>query len=393
MYSTPTAQRIHLKTVPDTVGASEYMAAPQQFGDLFSEAATGFMVTDVRGYIVHANEAFARMVGRVSEEIPKANLSAWTHPDDQMRHQRLIQQLLSGAISGFVIEMRYLRPDGSFVWVRNSVSLVSDEQQQPGHLISISEDISDRKRAEQVLEQQEQLANVGRLTSSIIHEINNPLEAVTNLLYLARHASASSGASAYLRQAEDELRRASEITSQGLLFHRQSSSAVPTAVADVMQSVLLLFKGRLREARVEVAFIRGDAPQLMCFAGEMRQVFVNLIANAIEAMPGGGQLTIRVRRGNDWHTGEQAVRVTLGDTGVGISPETQKRMYDAFVTTKGSRGSGLGLWVTSKIVRKHQGYIRVRSRQTGKSRGTVFSLVFPCRGAHGRSPGFQSDAA
>ncbi len=369
------------------------MRAPKHFGNLFSEAATGFTITDVRGYIVHANEAFARMVGRHPEEVRKENLFAWTHPDDRARHETLLQQLLSAKIPGFVIEKRYLKPDGSSVWVRNSVSLMNDDPQRPGRVLSISEDISDLKRAEQILEQQEQMASIGRLTSSIIHEINNPLEAVTNLLYLARNASSSSEAATYLYQAEEELRRASEITSQGLQFHRQSVTAVPTNIAALVQSVLILFKGRLKEAQVEVEFEQSDAPKLLCFPGEMRQVFVNLIANAIEAMPRGGKLKIRVKRGTDWLTGERGIRITIADTGVGISRETRKHMYEAFVTTKGSQGSGLGLWVCSNIVRKHQGHIQVRSKYGSESGGTVFSLIFPYRGAHGRSANVQVEAA
>jgi PAS domain S-box-containing protein len=369
------------------------MATPLQFGDLFSEAATGFVITDIHGGVVHANGAFARMLGREPEHVLHANLFAWTHPEDRPRYDALLQQLLKAEIPGFIIEKRYLKPDGSSVWVRNSVSLMGADHEHAGQLFSICEDINDRKHAESVLERQEQMASIGKLTSSIIHEINNPLEAVTNLLYLAQHTAHADEASAYLRQAEEELRRASEITSQGLQFHRQSASPIPMNVADLVQSVLMLFKGRLKEARVEVEFTKSVVPELTCFAGEMRQVFVNLIANAIEAMPRGGRLRIRVRRGTDWRTGDSGVRVTISDNGIGISAETRKRMYDAFVTTKGAQGSGLGLWVSSNIVRKHRGRIRVRSKCDGPSTGTTFSAVFPYHGALGQTPGFQANAA
>jgi signal transduction histidine kinase len=158
-----------------------------------------------------------------------------------------------------------------------------------------------------------------------------------------------------------------------------------------MRSVLSLFKGKLRDAGVNVDFRTDDAPELTCFPGEIRQVFVNLISNAIESMRNGGQISIRVRPGTDWRGHERGVRIIIADTGEGISPGARKHIYDAFFTTKGSQGSGIGLWVTSNIVKKHQGHIHVRS--VPGVRGTVFSLVFPYRGAEGRQPGFQISAA
>ena len=369
------------------------MAGQPQLEALFACAATGFAITDVRGYIVHANDALAKIVDRSPAEIDSANLFSWTHPDDKSKHDELLQSLLAAEVNGFVIEKRYVRPDGSAVWVRNSVSMIAEAPSQPGTLVSICEDISAHKRAEELLKNQEQMANMGRLTSSIIHEINNPLEAVMNLIYLARHATAIDEATRYLAQADDELRRVAEITAHGLKFHRQSAVPEPVDMAEMIQSVLTLFKGKLREARVRLDVARDDGPQLICYAGEMRQVFVNLIANAVESMNQGGVLRVRVRPGKDWRTGEQGVRVTIADTGSGMSHATLRRIYEPFVTTKGSKGSGLGLWVTSKIVRKHQGMIRVRSKVAARQSGTVFSLVFPYRGARGQTPGFEVEAA
>jgi two-component system, sporulation sensor kinase C len=368
------------------------MAEYPTINDVFRHAATGLAITDVTGNVVDVNKAFARIVDRSPAEMHNANLFGWTHPEDQVRHGELLQQLLAAQIPGFVIEKRYLRSDGSVVWVRNSVSLLSGEPSSPGHLISICEDISDRKRAEGILKRQEQMAAVGRLTSSILHEINNPLEAVGNLIFLARQSNPAQAAD-YLKQAEEELAHASEITSQGLQFHRQSSAATSTNVVELLRSVLALFAGRLKEARVHVALATDDAPELMCFPGEIRQVFVNLISNAIDSMAKGGQLKIRVRPGTDWRTGEQGVRVTIADTGQGMSPETRKNIYQPFFTTKGSQGSGLGLWVTSNIVKKHQGCVHVRSRYATASGGTAFSLIFPYRGAQGEVAGYRVPAA
>jgi PAS domain S-box-containing protein len=369
------------------------MAAHRQIGNWFTHAATGFAVVDTHGNVIDANESLARIVDRTPAEIANANLFELTHPEDQSRHRAMLEKLLAAEIPGFVIEKRYLLRDGTSVWVRNSVSLVNDEQSASCRLICICEDISQRKRAEQVLEQQEQMAAIGRLTSSIVHEINNPLEAVLNLIFLAQRSADLSQAKPYLREAEEELGRASEITMQGLQFHRQPSSAASTNLVNILQSVLSLYKGRFKMGRVQVQLKTEDAPELMCFAGEIRQVFVNLIGNAVESMHDGGHLTIRLRPGTDWRTGDHGVRVTIADTGSGMTLETRKRMFEAFYTTKGPAGSGLGLWVTANIVRKHQGRIHVRSKRLTPSTGTVFSLIFPYAGAAGKTAGFHQPAA
>jgi PAS domain S-box-containing protein len=367
------------------------MGDPEQFGAMFAHAATGFAVTGCDGRILHANKALAGIIDRTASEINEANLFELTHPDDQSKHRKLLNQLLAAEIPGYIIEKRLMRPDGTSVWVRNSVSLVGEDRSQDGKIVHICEDITDRKRAEQILERQEQMAAIGRLTSSIVHEINNPLEAVFNLIYLARRAENQAEAGVFLKIAEEELSRASEITMQGLQFHRQSTVATSSNVVEIMRTVLVLFKGKLRGANIRVAVTNEDSPELLCFAGEVRQVFVNLISNAVESMPAGGLLTVRVRPGTDWRSGSMGVRVTVADSGSGISAETRQRMYEAFYTTKGSGGSGLGLWVTANIVRKHQGSMHVRSKR-GDGSGTVFTLVFPYRGAEGKTAGFQ-DAA
>ncbi len=369
------------------------MTQHRQIGDWFEHAATGFAVTDVCGNVVDANEALARIVDRTPAEIGAANLFALTHPEDRARHSSLLEQLLASQIPGFVIEKRYLRPDGSSVWVRNSVSMVRDDQRNSCHLISICEDLSQHKRAEQALEKQEQMAAIGRLTSSIIHEINNPLEAVLNLIFLAQRAADLESAKPFLKDAEEELGRASEITTQGLQFHRQSSYPIRANVIHIVQSVLALFKEKFRTARVGVELQTQDAPELLCFPGELRQVVLNLIGNALESMENGGRITIRARPGTDWRTGDRGVRITIADTGSGMSLETRNHMYEAFYTTKGSAGSGLGLWVTARIVRKHRGHMRVRSKRAAQSGGTVFTLVFPYAGAEGKTAGLHEHAA
>ena len=242
-------------------------------------------------------------------------------------------------------------------------------------------DASDRKRAEETLRKTEKLAATGRLAASIAHEINNPLEAITNLLYLlTAHSGLGEPARAYAVMAEHEIHRISEITQQTLRFYRQSTLPARANLGELLDSVLRLHQGRLRNLDITVDKRYDPAIDLYCFAGELRQVFANLVGNAIDAMPRGGKLTIRARRSQDWKgSGRPGIRFQVGDTGSGMAAGVEKHIFEPFFTTKEVTGTGLGLWVSSGIIAKHQGTIRVRSRVAapGRSSGTVFELFFP----------------
>jgi signal transduction histidine kinase/HAMP domain-containing protein len=242
-------------------------------------------------------------------------------------------------------------------------------------------DASDRKRSEEALRKTEKLAATGRLAASIAHEINNPLEAITNLLYLLNnHADLVEPARSYVEMAEHEVRRIAEITQQTLRFYRQSTLPARANFAELLDSVLSLHQGRLRNLGIVVEKKYDSNADLYCFAGELRQVFANLIGNAIDAMPAGGRLAVRAHRSRDWKNPNRAgVRFQVADTGSGMLPDVRKHIFEPFFTTKEATGTGLGLWVSSEIVAKHNGSIRVRSRSEkleGQS-GTIFEIFFP----------------
>jgi signal transduction histidine kinase/HAMP domain-containing protein len=242
-------------------------------------------------------------------------------------------------------------------------------------------DASDRKRSEEALRKTEKLAATGRLAASIAHEINNPLEAITNLLYLlSNHSDLVEPARSYVEMAEHEVRRIAEITQQTLRFYRQSTLPARANLSELLDSVLRLHLGKLRNLGIVVEKRYDSNTDLYCFAGELRQVFANLIGNAIDAMPSGGRLCLRARRSRDWSNPERlGVRFQVSDTGSGMPPEVRKRIFEPFFTTKEVTGTGLGLWVSSEIVVKHKGSIRVRSHSGGSGgpSGTIFELFFP----------------
>ena len=262
-------------------------------------------------------------------------------------------------------------------------------------------DTSDRKRGEEALRKTEKLAATGRLAASIAHEINNPLEAITNLLYLlSNHADLQEPARSYVEMAEHEVRRIAEITQQTLRFYRQSTLPARTNLSELLDSVLRLHQGRLRNLSITVEKRYDPDTSLYCFAGELRQVFANLIGNAIDAMPAGGRLVLRARRSRDWSEqdsrgGRLGVRFQVADTGSGMTPEVRKHIFEPFFTTKEVTGTGLGLWVSSEIVVKHKGSMRVRSHsdKLGGQSGTIFELFFPDEMEAPAAPEIESQVA
>jgi signal transduction histidine kinase len=229
---------------------------------------------------------------------------------------------------------------------------------------------------QQALMQSEKLAVTGRLAASIAHEINNPLEAVTNLLYLARTNPAVADREYYLLEAEKELARVSHITNQTLMFNRQVSGPSATDVAAVLNSVLSLYQGRLRNSNVVIEKDFEEIPTLTASGGELRQLFANLIGNSLDAMRGGGKLTLRLRNTRNNSGTPKGIRVVIADSGYGIPPAIKSRVFEPFVSTKGNTGTGLGLWLGLEIVNKHGGSIRLRSRTTAPT-GTVISISLP----------------
>ena len=237
--------------------------------------------------------------------------------------------------------------------------------------------LADNERAAAALMQNEKLAAVGRLASSMAHGINNPLEAVTNLLYLVRLRAEDPQILGWLNRADQELRRVSVIANQTLRFHRQTSKPRAISCLDLFSQTLDVYEAQLNNAGITVEKRKRANEPIECFEGDIRQVLGNIIANAIDAMPTGGRLLVRSRRATDWKTGRKGLAFTMADTGAGMDRETRRRLFEAFFSTKGIGGSGLGLWISAEIIRRHQGKIVVRSSQSKGHTGTVVTLFLP----------------
>jgi two-component system, NtrC family, sensor kinase len=235
----------------------------------------------------------------------------------------------------------------------------------------------DNRRAADALLQSEKLAAVGRLASSIAHEINNPLEAVTNLLYLCRRQAIMPDVKQWLDEAEIELRRVSAVANQKLRFQQQPLRPKAVPCGSLITSTLALYESRLQNARIIVEQRMRVNLLVECWESDICQAIGNLVANAVDAMPAGGRLVIRSRKTKDWKTGKRSLAITVADTGIGMAQQTRRSAFEPFFSTKGIGGSGLGLWINKTIMERHRGRILIRSTQRAERSGTVVVLHLP----------------
>ena len=238
---------------------------------------------------------------------------------------------------------------------------------------------SELDRTAEVLRENQKLIAIGRLTASIAHEINNPLESLTNLLYLMDvDRDSSEKWQDYLHLAQRELNRVVQISKQTLTFSRETTSPVRVHLTELVEEVLILYGRKIADKDLQVVRQYESDESVSVFPGEMRQVLSNLIANAIEAMEVNGVLIFRIRSARNWSDqGVRGIRLSVADSGAGMSPEVRSRLGEPFFTTKGQHGTGLGLWVTRSILNRYGGNLQLRSSVAAERHGTVFSIFLP----------------
>ena len=348
---------------------SQSSISARQWQTTFDSLTDGLVLADPRGIVVRTNRSLHSMLDVTPGQVEGAPLTELFQrafevslEDFLMRHQ------------GHATEMRF----GS-QWLRVRYDAVQAEPGDHSGAILLLTDITDYKKLQETLKMSERLAATGRLAHIIAHEINNPLEALANLQYLLETSpSLDENARGYLRQANAELERISHITKQILAYHRESAHPVPAAGDEVIEGVLAMFRWRMIGATVTLNTRYTATRPIYIHPGEMRQAFGNLVGNAMDAIgPAGGTLYVRCFNATHIRTGRRGVRVLVADTGSGIPATVLPEIYGAFFTTKEVKGSGIGLWLTSEIVQKHNGSIRVRSRTSGKFRGTLFDVFLP----------------
>ncbi|RPI49040.1 MAG: PAS domain S-box protein, partial [Chloroflexi bacterium] len=273
-------------------------ASEARFRTIFEDSATGIALLDFEGRIIASNPALQRMLGYSARELLAKTFDELTHPEDAPTGHALYEELLAGKRRYYYIEKRYIRRDGSVLWVRPTVSLVRRTRGGPQYAIKTVEDITEQKKAQEALVQAEKLTIAGQLGASMAHEINNPLQAVIGCLGLAEESLSEGGdAGLYLRIAREELRRAARIVAQLRDLHRRSSpeEQEPIDLNEFLEQVLVLVRKQMETLGVQVTRERVDGlPRVMAVPDRIRQVFLNIVLNAADAMPEGGHLAIEV---------------------------------------------------------------------------------------------------
>jgi len=330
---------------------------------------------DLNGIIRTWNGGAERIFGYSAEEIIGKPIFTIIPAELHADEFQIMEKLQRGERIEH-LETTRKKKSGELINVSVTISPVRDEKGRMVGCAKIARDITERKKTEEALFTSEKLASVGRMAATIAHEINNPLEAVVNLIYLARqYPDSPPGLNDFLETADDELTRVSHIVKQTLGFYRETAAPSVFRVAEVVNGMLLVYGSKIANRKIHTHI---DVPVELLVdtvLGEFRQVIANIFQNAIEAVPFGGNIHIRVSsvRGNPVN----AIRVTIADDGPGIDQADLRRIFAPFFTTKKDLGTGLGLWVSKGIVEKHGGNLKVRSNiRTGNS-WTVFSVLWP----------------
>ncbi len=387
LLSTFTRRELH--AVADTYAASLGIAENRAeeadsnrrwLETILGSITDGVIATEGNGTVSFMNGVAQNLTGWSIEEAKGAPLAEILHVINEVTREPIREPFIGIDLSEAQNSERLLlrRRDGVEIPILETSSPLLDEVGRRIGMVLVVRDLTEQRRSEAVLRSTDKLASMGRLAASVAHEIHNPLDAIANLLYLLDHSKQLDEASReHVRLASEELDRVTNISEQMLTFSRESRVPVPVKLRDLLDNVLVLYQARLTTSDIQVRKRYEQVLEVRAFPGELRQVFSNLIGNALDAMGPSGCLTLHVRPSRDWMNMERrGVRVTIADNGTGISEADRHRISEAFYTTKGEKGTGLGLWVSEGIIRKYGGELRFRS-STGERHGSVFQVFLP----------------
>lgn len=354
---------------------SSPVEARLQLAAIVDSSDDAIISKDLQGIITSWNAAATRLFGYTWDEIVGRSVLTLIPPELHSEEPEILRKVSSGErIEHY--ETRRVRKDGTMLDISLTISPIRDTSGRIVGISKIARDITDRKRAEEALIQSERLAAIGRMAAAIAHEVNNPLEAILNLTYLlSRHPSLDDEARAYTHVLLNEVVRVSEITKQTLGFYRDTSTSDQIEIGEVMESVLRLHRPVIERKAIRVSTDFRRATRMWARAADIRQVLMNLVMNALDALPSGGELKVKSSALQNGHL----VCVTIADTGTGIPMHLRDKVFEPFFSTKQAKGTGLGLWVSQSIVRKYGGTISLRTSANGHRTGTVVRVCLPFR--------------
>jgi PAS domain S-box-containing protein len=342
---------------------------------IVASADDAIVSKDLNGIVTSWNDGAQRMFGYTAEEMIGKSILQIIPEELQYEEEDILRTLRGGGRVDHY-ETKRKKKSGQLVEVSVTISPMRNEQGQVIGASKIARDISDRKRVERLMIQSEKLAATGRMAAAVAHEINNPLESIINLVYLARqNTEQNAKAFQFLVTAEEELERVSHIARQTLGFYRETGVAAEVHIRELIETVLTVYRAKLLSTGVSVDTQFNDLQRVVVSKGELLQVLSNIVANAIDAMRQGGVLGISVRK--MMRASGDGIQISIRDDGVGIKKEDLEKVFEPFFTTKGELGTGIGLWVAKQLVEKRGGQISIASSTEAGNSGSTVTIFIP----------------
>ncbi len=357
-------------------GSATASASMDLFASIVNQCEDAIISMTMDRVVTSWNKSAERIFGYTSGEMLGQPLTRLLRGDDETGLNKHLVRLQSGEQIGSYEAIRHSK-NGEQIPVCITCSPLCDTSNRVIGVAEIVREIPRSERVERIERTDERLRSMGRLASRIAHEINNPLTSVTNLLFLLQRDCLTARSAEYLSLAQREVARIGLISAQSLGIYRFSGPPALCAVADIVDEAVVLCHDRIESTGIAVRRDYCPVSIISCHREELRQVMLNVVRNALDAMPHGGTLRLRIRGRKDWMTDRNGVLITVGDTGRGMNAETRKRLFEPFFTTKDATGTGLGLWGCAHVITKYGGRILVKSNGTGARSGTVCAMFLP----------------
>jgi PAS domain S-box-containing protein len=345
-----------------------------------SSVGDAVIATDAAGLVTFLNPVAESLCGRSFGDTKGRPITAafpiFNEQTNEPVENPVAKVLAEGKVVGLANHTVLERSDGNRIPIEDSAAPIRDDRNEVIGVVLVFRDASQERKSQQMLRRAEKLAAAGRLAATMAHEINNPLEAVGNLLYIVKMSPELSPQSReHLNLAEQQLGRVSHLTRQTLGFYRESANAGDVDLSALIESVLKLYENKLRSKSVEVVQHLERTIPVPGLEGELRQLLSNLVSNAIDAMPQNGKLQISTRTSS--HQEVPGIELRVEDNGPGIPERNREHIFEPFFTTKSDVGTGLGLWVAREIAERHDGFLRLEPSEEGK--GAVFTVFLPLK--------------
>jgi PAS domain S-box-containing protein len=369
--------------------ARQLLEREEWFRSTLTSLGDAVIATDQRGCVTFLNSMAEKLMGmKLSEAHGKAIESVFpifnetTHLPVENPVKKVVER---GFIIGLANHTVLQHTDGTLTPIEDSAAPIRDARGKLVGVVMVFRDATHERKSQEVLRKTEKLAAAARLAATVAHEINNPLEAIGNLVYIAKTtAGVPTAAAAHLSLAEQELERVSHITRQTLGFYRESKNPDQVDLPSLVESVLNIYSNKFRTKNITIERNFHDCPPINGLSGELNQAIANLVSNAADAVPTGGTIHVEI----DCHEDDvsKIVKVIIKDNGPGIAPEHRDHIFEPFFTTKKDVGTGLGLWVTKEIIERHNGSVEVHSVNGTEASGTTFSVILPVDSSHLQAP-------